>query len=146
MKVERSIRDVAVGLLAQREHTQDELRRKLAARDFDNAEIETELERLCELDLQSDSRYAESRARSRANRGYGPLHIRNDLRQHGVDDDGIQLAFEALDTDWYASAAHERKKKFGEALPEDMKTRARQQQFLVRRGFDHDQIREAFSP
>ena len=47
-------------MLARREHSAFEIRRKLKLRDIDDAEIEQAVERLQQEGLLSDRRYAES--------------------------------------------------------------------------------------
>jgi len=56
----------AVRLLARREHSRRELARKLAERDFPEAEREAALDRLEREGLQSDERFAEERERAAA--------------------------------------------------------------------------------
>src|SRR3546814_21124082 len=71
-------------LLARREHGRVELARKLRQRGAPPELIEQALDRLCEQGLLSESRYLESFVRSRANAGYGPLRIREELAQRGL--------------------------------------------------------------
>jgi regulatory protein len=66
-----------------------------------------------------------------------------DLREKGVDGEAIDQAFENAETDWVAAAREARRRKFGAALPADIRERARQARFLRYRGFSPDQIRAA---
>ena len=81
----------AQNMLAQREHSQSELRQKLAAKNFDPKEIEATLEELKRRNLQSDQRFTEAYIRMRANRGFGPLRIKFELRERDIEDDTIDI-------------------------------------------------------
>ena len=82
---ERSCLAVAIDLLSRREHSQLELRKKLVAKGFADDEVDELLLRLHEENLQSDERYAESYVRQRVDKGYGPIRIRQELRQKGCE-------------------------------------------------------------
>ena len=70
-----------VGLLARREHSEYELRQKLQLREFPNDDIEAAIIRLLNKGYLSDTRFAQSTCRHRANRGYGWCFIANELKQ-----------------------------------------------------------------
>lgn len=135
----------AIYLLAQREHSVFELRRKLTKAEFEEAEIENVLQQLIETNLQSDRRYTEAYINSRSNRGFGWQRIRRELTQRGVDGDDINAVIPTLEIDWFALAIAARHKRFGEQRPDDFKERAKQQRFLYYRGFTHEQINESFN-
>lgn len=132
----------ALKLLARREHSVLELRRKLEQRGCEEAPLEAVLERLGAERLLSDRRFAESYVRGRAERGYGPLRIRAELRERGID---AALADGPLGEtgDWTERARAARRKRFGSAVPADYREKARQMRFLQQRGFDGEQIRAA---
>jgi regulatory protein len=140
------IRARALALLARREHSRQELLRKLRQRGFAEADLRPVLEELAAAQLQSDTRYAESYARSRAERGFGPLRIRAELQERGIDASGIEAALAGLEADWELQAREAREKRFGGEPPEDLKQRTRQTRFLQQRGFSHDQVRAALLP
>lgn len=129
-------------LLARREHSLVELRRKLSRRFPDQCLIEAELEKLAAENLQSDARYAESFVRQRAARGHGPRRLRQEMRDRGLADGEIDSALEAADIDWQALAADVYRRKFGAAPPTDLKEKARRLRFMQYRGFDGDAIRD----
>lgn len=115
--------------------------RKLDMRSFASDVINETLDRLESDGLLDQSRFAESFVRSRAGKGQGPLRIRQELTQRGVASSTITecLSIE----DWYGLARGVRNKKFGPAMPETYKERARQMRFLQYRGFDSDHINAA---
>ena len=138
-----SVEAVAVGLLARREHSRVELARKLAARGAPPEIVEAVLDGLVARGLQSDARSAESLVTSRLGRGQGPVRIRRELLQQGLEAETADDALEAHADDWQALAREVRKRKFGSEVPRAWKERARQMRFLEYRGFSGDQIRAA---
>ncbi|MGE0384226.1 MAG: regulatory protein RecX [Gammaproteobacteria bacterium] len=136
-------RAVAIDLLARREHSRAELARKLQARGIAAAEIEAALADLAAEGLQSDDRFAEILVESRAARGYGPVRIAHELREHGVAADPARAAMERDPEFWNDRAAEARRKRFGPALPDGTPARAKQARFLEYRGFTAAQVRAA---
>ncbi len=133
------IRLAAMNLLARREHSLRELQQKLRRRFPDPELVAAELDRLVEENLQSDSRYAQSYVRQRAGRGFGPLRVRGEMRERGIADTAIELAFAEAEVDWAAVAREVYSKKFGSAPPGDMKERARRARFMQYRGFSAEE-------
>jgi regulatory protein len=133
---------LALGLLARREHSRQELERKLRARDFPADAIEATLTELTTSGALAETRFTESFVRTRAARGQGPVRIRMELAERGIaaDDSAPMLKEEQ---DWHALARAVRAKRFGPTLPKDYKERARQARFLQYRGFDAAQIKSA---
>ena len=130
--------------LAIREYSFAELLRKLTAKGFEKELIHSVVCELREKNLQSDARFAESYVQSRAARGDGPIKIRYQLKERGIDAEIISDILAAFDDLWQESAAAARIKKFGSDVPTQPKEKARQSRFLERRGFSWDQIRTAF--
>lgn len=148
----------ALQLLAQREHSVLELRRKLldhALKSAGEAQDEAPSRRLrspgpetqAEVDalltwLQqgghlSDARFAESRLRARAQR-YGNLRLRDELSRHGLEPSPEEAA--ALAASEFERARAVWARKF-DRLPADAADRARQTRFLAGRGFSADVVR-----
>jgi regulatory protein len=137
----RPVRETAMGLLANREHSTRQLQDKLLARGYTPEEIGPALEELVKDGLLSDERFVEAFVHSRRERGSGPLKIRVELHQRGVDDDLIDVWLDDKDPDWLIHAEAARQKKFGPVLPKEYKEKARQARFLQYRGFSSDQTR-----
>lgn len=135
------IRLAAMNLLARREHSLGELRQKLRCRFDDEQALDTQLQRLADENLQSDERFAQSFARMRALRGYGPARVRQEMREKNLSDADIARAFEEAELDWYTLAEQVYRKKFGEPGLLDHKERARRMRFMQYRGFATDHYR-----
>jgi regulatory protein len=147
-----SLKSQALALLARREHSRPELRRKLLAHARKSAEPQADrheqtAEQLTEIDSLLDSltaeqylsetRFIESRVHARAAR-YGTCRIAAELARHGVELDEAtagQLRASELER---ARAVWRR--KFGEPAA-DAAGRAAQMRFLAGRGFAADVVR-----
>jgi regulatory protein len=153
-----SLKGRALALLAQREHSVVELRRKLvrhlqretlaedaaAAHEVEGvvqghsaaARVEEVLAWLSAHNYLSEERFIESRVHARASR-YGNLRIRQELAQHklALSADTAQ----ALKDNELERALEVWRRKFGEA-PADAAARARQSRFLAQRGFSPEII------
>ncbi len=136
----RAAFDRALRLLGQREHSRRELLTKLRSKGVDAATVGLVVDDLRGRGLQSDERFAEAFVHSRIGRGHGPIRIRQELGQRGIDDD---LADEVLTQPadyWLDLAAAARRRKFSDAGPADRDDWNRQARFLARRGFPSDLI------
>jgi regulatory protein len=136
---EKTLRERALRLLAGREHSRFELRRKLAAFAESPEEVDALLDELVRARLLSDDRYAEARAHTLSRR-YGSLRLAHDLKQQGVGEAALQrVVAEARRTD-LDRAREVWRKRFGE-VASDPQARAKQMRFLQSRGFAMDVIR-----
>ena len=134
-----AVRRAAMDLLARREHGRMELSRKLRSRGAPPDLIEPALEKLADEGLLSEARYLESFVRMRANAGYGPLRIREELTQRGLPREEMEQALRDSGFDWNEQLREVWLRKFGE-LPGDQRERARQGRFLSYRGYPLDSI------
>lgn len=132
-------------LLARREHSYQELQRKLCARFADTKLVRIEIDRLRDERLQSDERFAEAYLHSRAQRLYGPLRIRIELRERGISDALIATTMQQNDIDWQANLQTLIGNKFGRAAPRDLKDKAKRLRFLQYRGFVGEDTRALFN-
>lgn len=132
----------ALKLLARREHSARELKRKLAARGIGDDEAAAAVEHAMAENWQSDARYAGMLVRTRIAGGYGPVRIEAELEVAGVPSEQIRAALEEAAVDWGELAAEVHAKKFGRA-PRTSAERAKQYRYLQGRGFDAGQISAA---
>lgn len=161
-----SLKARAIGLLAQREHSRSELRRKLLrieqqqrqrlasalaaehgdteppAPDDDPATGETAVDALLDA-LAADgyldeTRFVESRLHLRSGR-FGTQRIQQELAQHGLKLDAEQQAtLRATELERAREVWH---KRFGAEPARGASEQARQTRFLLARGFAADVVR-----
>ena len=125
-------------LLARREHSREELRRKLAPKLGEGDDLEAVLDELASKGWLSDARYAEQAIRSKSRR-YGPVKLAHVLRSKGLDDDAIAAGFRAAGHDGDSRVETVWKSRF-RAPPAHERERARQVRFLQGRGFPLQEI------
>ena len=123
--------------LARREHSRDELSRKLAPHAESPELLEGLLRELESRKQLSNERFAEVRANWMA-RKYGAAKIRHDLRSRGVSEEVSDRAVAELDEVAKAKEILARKYRVPATTREERAKRAR---FLQGRGFSGDVIR-----
>jgi regulatory protein len=133
----------ALGLLVRREHSRKELGRKLAARGVEPTEAQAAIDKLAEAGWQDDARFAELLVRSRASSGHGPVHVRAELRTHGLDSDAIAAAMDGFDGDWNVIARDLVRRRFGAEGVKSLAGQRKAADLLLRRGFAMEQVRAA---
>ena len=138
----KSIRLKIMDFLSRREHSSKEIFKKLSPRVESKELLEEEIEKLKADGLLSDERFAESYFQSRKNRGYGPLRIRNELKQRGVGD---QIFYPlSNEIEWSEFALEALRKKVSGNMPTETKEILKLKRFLNYRGFDFKDIDKAF--
>ncbi len=134
--------DYAVALLARRDYSSIELKRKLEDRGYREHPVEVVVGDLVSFGKVNDERYGQNVVAYRARRGHGPARIRQELKRSGLNRTAIDEAVKGEDApDFVALARTVRTRKFGPDIPTDRKERARQARFLQYRGFSTDHIR-----
>ena len=128
----------ALKMLMRREHSKLELSQKLQAKGFDIVDVNSSISKLVQQNYQSDDRFSEGFILMRFNQGKGPVKIASELKMRGID------TFDLSIFDWYKLAKEIRQRKFGDASSLDYKEMAKQKRFLQSRGFNLDQINQAF--
>jgi regulatory protein len=138
----KAARAAALDALARRDHSAEDLRRKLLDKGYDAVVVAPLLEALRAEKLLDDRRYTENFVAYHAARGQGPLRIRAELRRHGLEGALIEESLDAF-PDWIVHVRNARQKKFGGQLPSAYPDKQRQARFLGYRGFTSAQIRSA---
>ncbi|AIX72764.1 MAG: regulatory protein RecX [Mixta calida] len=149
--------DRATRILAMRDHSEAEFRRKImqtaaraALRNEEQAEeIPAELlEQLVawcyEHQWLDDVRFAQRFVVSRSRKGYGPQRIRMELTQKGIGRELAETALAEAEIDWSAQAFDVAERKFGLPLPTEWKEKARVQRYLQAKGFFMEDIQSIF--
>lgn len=143
----RSVRRVAMDCLARREHSFFELKQKLQEKlpHHGIGEIDAELARLRQENLQSDRRFAEAFVRNRQSRGYGYLRIRDELRNRFVAEELIDELLERDPDHWLSQIEGLLLRRLGPhgRLPFGSKEHQRVARFLMARGFPSDLVHRA---
>ncbi|MEH6345463.1 MAG: regulatory protein RecX [Bermanella sp.] len=141
---EKALRHKAIELLARREYSYSELEKKLLLVSEDHETILRILDWLVEMELQNDERFTQMYLRSRALGGYGPVRIKLDLKQKGINEFLIENSFEELAFEWSEEVDRLIIKKVKDLSLEDMKLKNKVMGYLQRRGYTLNQIYSGF--
>ncbi len=134
-----TLRERALRLLAQREHSRAELARKLSAHLSPEDDLDRLLDELTSRNLLSEARYAESRVR-RLGEKFGTARIEHELRAKGLSREAAAAAATSARASELDRARVVWRRKFGSS-PKTRDERARQIRFMQARGFSFDVIR-----
>jgi regulatory protein len=124
----------ALRYLSRREHSRQELRKKLlpyAESDVELDELMTKLEAQSWL---SDERFAESLIRRKSER-YGSLKIVDELKHQGIEGDSLLEIKERLKITDAMRAWELWQRKFDSVVTKDPKEKSKQMRYLVSKGF-----------
>ncbi|HBO24610.1 MAG TPA: regulatory protein RecX [Providencia sp.] len=141
----------ALFLLSRRDYGRAELFARMKRRMYEKNDriidellIERVLAKLDEQHFLDDDRVVSLLMQSYVRKGYGPLRIKQELRQKGFIEALIETHLENVEVDWFEKAIEVRTKKFGDDLPSDFKEKSKQVRYLQSRGFFGDMIYEQF--
>lgn len=134
-----SLKGRALRLLSGREHSRQELERKLARFEEEPGSLALALDDLQAKGFISEQRVVESVLNRRAAK-LGAQRIKQELQTKGLDPQRVAEAVVALRSTELARAQAVWLKKFG-AAPAEVSEAARQMRFLAARGFGGDVIR-----
>src|SRR5687767_708423 len=122
--MEISLRARAMRFLARREHSREELRRKLAPKVAEGEDLEAVLDELAAKGWLSDQRFAEHVIRAKSRR-FGPMKTAHYLKSRGVDEETIAVGLRAAGADGAPQLETIWKSRFREA-PHGEREKARQ--------------------
>lgn len=128
-----------LSLLARRDYSAFEIWQKMQQKSFSEIEIESVLLHCQQKGWQSDVRFCESFIRTRVQRGVGPLRLRQELQQKGIDNTTIIQVMDDVDINWSQVAENVFYKKFPHYDAGDIKEQQKIWRFMASRGFlpDH---------
>ena len=141
----------ALRILQYRFNSEHELRRKLAAKRFENAEIDAAIERLRNEKWIDDERFAGAYVRTRASKKIGPARIKRELSAAGVDRTTADRALaenrddERTGSDLAAIAEKRRRlmiRRHGEEFVRSTEGKSRLAAWLIHQGYPVDQVRD----
>jgi regulatory protein len=127
--------DASASALRRRDLSAQELEERLRRRRVAPTEWDRAIETLERAGIVDDARFAGSRARALAERGYGDAAIRADLEQRGVAPDDVAEAIASLEPERQRAAAVVARRGGGVATA----------RLLARRGFDEDAVEAAMA-
>jgi len=135
---QQSAKSYALWLLSRREWSAKELHQRLKLKGYEEPDIEACLALLEQHGLQSDSRFAHSRVRSKASQ-LGNRRLRQDLAAKGISADLVSESLEEAGDELERARAAARRFEGKEWTPE---LQAKAWRFLMSRGFGSDAIRQ----
>jgi len=144
IRIAAEIKESCLRLLALREHSQKELLNKLLAKGWVKDDILAVIDELALQGWQSDTRYAESYARHRIHKGYGPIWIAYELRKNGVDAVNLEDIVRQTAGSWMDLLEQVYSKKYGHDSVIDRNEWAKRSRFLMQRGFSGTMISALF--
>ncbi|MCU6668465.1 recombination regulator RecX [Enterobacteriaceae bacterium H4N4] len=144
--------DRAVRILAVRDHSEQELRRKLVAPvmtkngpeaiDATAEDYDRVIAWCYEHSYLDDTRFVARFIASRSRKGYGPARIRQELNQKGIARETSEKAMRECDIDWCEQAREQAVRKFGEPLSREFSEKVKIQRFLLYRGYLMEDIQD----
>lgn len=140
----QQIEAVCLRLLARREHSQKELLDKLALRGFLRDEAIPVIQAMTEQNWQNDARYAESYVRQRIATGYGPVRVRYELQQRGIDEADMD-AQAAEQGGWQNLLRDVYSRKYDDEKLLSQNEWLKRSRFLQQRGFSGEMIKRLFA-
>ena len=142
--VTTEIRASCLRLLTRREHSQKELLNKLLIKGFNKDDILAVIEELALQGWQSDLRYAESYARHRIQKGYGPVSVIYELRQNGIDAVNLEDIVQKTAGSWMELLEQVYTRKYSRDTLLDRNEWAKRSRFLLHRGFSGAMVSALF--
>jgi len=140
----QQIEAVCLRLLSRREHSRRELLDKLAQRGFERDEAGQIIDEMTEQNWQSDDRFADSYSRQRIANGYGPIRIRYELQQRGIN--AVDLDAQADEMGgWQNLALDVYLGKYDDEKLLTPNEWAKRSRFLQQRGFSGELIKCLFA-
>ena len=138
-----SLKGRALRLLSQREHSRQELERKLRPFEEVPGELAQALDFLQAKDFINEQRVLESVVNRRASK-LGASRVKQELQAKGLDPQAVSDALQGLRETELDRAREVWRKKFGQPAI-DANERARQMRFLLTRGFAAEAVRRVVS-
>ena len=137
--------DKALNYLGFKMRTEKEIRDKLESYDYSENVIERVMEFLLKYNYIDDFKYAMSYIRQTQRlKPLGSYGIKMKLREYGVKDEIIENAILESELDEEEDAYSLLMKKIGEKKELDEKEKKKYHDFLLRRGYSYDIIKEVF--
>tara|TARA_R110001583_G_scaffold11285_1_gene51302 strand:+ start:16262 stop:16915 length:654 start_codon:yes stop_codon:yes gene_type:complete len=125
--------------LGRRDHSENELRIKLARKTDNQQWIDAVIEECYEYRYLDDERYCESFIRNAQNKGHGINRIQRDLKLKGISNTLCQLAFDKNEFNYINSATEQLQKRYRERI-ENAHLKQKAMAYLQGRGHTFEDI------
>jgi len=137
--------DKALNFLGYKMRTEKEMRDKLNTYDFNESVVERVMEFLLKYSYIDDFKYAVSYIKQTQRlKPLGSYGIKMKLREYGIKDEVIENAILESEIDEEEDAYSLLMKKIGGKKELDEKEKKKYHDFLLRRGYSYDIIKEVF--
>lgn len=129
-----------VNLLARREYSEFEIRCKMQEKAFSEEDIENTILYCQQKNWQNDHRFTENYLNFRAQRGYGLMRIKQELRQlKGIQSEVIEDVLMENEINWSEIALCVLRKKFPDFhQKQDPKSKQKIWRYMMSHGFSAD--------
>jgi regulatory protein len=143
-QISKNIKKDCLHLLTRRDHSRKEIQHKMADKGYESSQVSAVIDDLARQSWQDDTRYAESYARMRSHKGFGPVRIAYELKQQGIEAHTVDKVLQATSDNWLNLMEQAYNKKYPEPLAMDINERAKRIRFLLQRGFSSAMITTLF--
>ena len=140
LDLQKEIRESCLRYLIRREHSQKELLQKLLSKGFEANDVQGIIDELNEQGWQSNDRFAESYARHKIKKGFGPVKISYELAQRGIDEADLDAIVLDISGSWGDILEQVYAKKYSSEKQVGNKEWQKRYRFLLQRGFSSDMI------
>lgn len=132
--------ETGLRILSMREHSVKQLSLKLMRKSDRTNLVNAVIEELGDKKFLSDERFTESFVHSRANKGFGPIKIKFELKDKGIQSNIIEEHINENADFWFEIAHHQYVKKYGLKKVSNYEEWAKRARFMQSRGFNSAQI------
>lgn len=133
----KRLRRAAFNALARRDHSVNELKKKLLKKSEDISLVNNVINAFITENILDDTRLAEALTEAKYRQGLGPTRIKRLLQSKALDHEHVQNTFS--ESEWRLGLETTWGKRFSEK-PTDNKSYAQQARYLHYRGFSLEQI------
>jgi regulatory protein len=143
-QISKQIKKDCLRLLSRRDHSRKEIQGKLTAKGYGSDQVAVVIDELARQSWQDDTRYAESYARVRSQKGFGAVRIAYELQQQGIAPTTVETVLRATTDDWMNLLVQAYDKKYPDSATMDSSEQAKRSRFLLQRGFSSGMIQAFF--
>jgi regulatory protein len=143
-QISKQIKKDCLRLLTRREYSRKQIQDKLTVKGYEPGQVSSVIDELARQSWQDDARYAESYARVRSQKGFGPVRIAYELQQQGIAPSKAESVLRATTDDWMNLPEQVYGKKYSDSTAIDSGEQAKRSRFLLQRGFSSTMIQDFF--